>query len=410
MVPKSRPDELESLARNVRLYPWYISVFNAFFWMPVFFLYFGAHLPLERVLQLEGLYYAAVVVLEVPSGYFSDRFGRKSTLLGASVMLVAAYLFFFFGSTFAAFAVAQLALAAGIALNSGTDTSFHYDSLAALGRESEYAEREAAAARNAMLVTSVSALVGGAVATLDFRYAYGLSALAAVVGLFIVAIFIEPGRKMTARAASFGCQLRDCVAHLKNPRLAWLFGFVVLITVLNHVPYEFYQPYLDLVGARLGGNAGTPLVAGVHMAMATVIGAFFAHQSAEIARRIGTAKTLLLAALLQLIIIVAMGFVLHTVIVVLLLLRGVPAGVTRAPINAAITPHIPQKQRATYLSIQSLAGRLGFSALLVGLSVVTGGSETYYWPTLSHLLLICAGLGVLGLGALAGSLWWVDVE
>lgn len=46
----------KKLRPNVRLYPWYA----AFFWIPVFFLYFGAHLPLSKVLQLEGIYCIAV--------------------------------------------------------------------------------------------------------------------------------------------------------------------------------------------------------------------------------------------------------------------------------------------------------------------------------------------------------------
>ena len=57
-----------SLERNVRLYPRYAGLFNALFWIPVFFLYFSQRLALEEVLLLEGLYYAAVVILEVPSG------------------------------------------------------------------------------------------------------------------------------------------------------------------------------------------------------------------------------------------------------------------------------------------------------------------------------------------------------
>ncbi|AWV88674.1 MFS transporter [Bradymonas sediminis] len=410
MVTYSTLGDLEKIERNARLYPWYIAVFNAFFWMPVFFLYFGENLGLARVLQLEGIYYAAVVVLEVPSGYISDRFGRKTTLLGASLMLVVAYLIFFFASSFSAFAAAQVVLAAGIALNSGTDTSFHYDSLTALGREVEYAQREAVAARSAMLATSLSALIGGGVAAIDLRYAYGLSVIAAVAGLITVLSFTEPQSKTAAQAAPFFSQLHDCFRHLRQPRLAWLFGFVVLITILEHIPYEFYQPYLDLLGAQLDFSPKTALIAGVHMAIATLIGALFAHNSARIAGRLGIAKTLLLAALLQLIIISVMGLFLNEVIVALILLREIAGGMTRAPINAAITPYIPQKQRATFLSIQSLAGRVGFSALLVGLSFSTGNIDTHTWSALSHLLLICAGLGARGLGVLAISLWWVDVE
>ncbi len=44
------------LQRNLRLYPWYAAAFNAYFWLPVFFLYFSDHLSLAGVLRLEAIY------------------------------------------------------------------------------------------------------------------------------------------------------------------------------------------------------------------------------------------------------------------------------------------------------------------------------------------------------------------
>ena len=400
----------EGLARNIRLYPWYAAAYNAFFWMPVFFLYFGEHLSLSRVLQLEGIYYAAVVLLEVPSGYFSDKVGRRTTLLGSSLMLVAAYLLFFFGSGFAAFAVAQILLAAGIAFNSGTDTSFHFDSLAALGREEEYEDREALVARNGLAATGLAALVGGGIASMDLSYAYGLSALVGVISLGLVVLFHEPERAEEEEAAGFGRQIVNCLTHLKKPALGWLFGFAVLAVVIAHVPYEFYQPYLDVLGAQFGFEEHTALATGAHMAVATLIGAWFARRSARIDKRLGTGRTLLLAAFIQLIIIAAMASFLHMVVVALILLRGVPSGIYKAPLNAAVTPRIPQKERATYLSIQSLVGRLSFAALLAGLSVVAGNSEIDNWPVLSEILIVCVTAGAVGWLVLAVSLVWVDLE
>ena len=95
-----------SAARNGRLYPLYQAFFNAYFWLPVFFLYFSEQLPLRRVLQLEAIYYLTVVVVEVPSGYFSDTVGRRRTLMVAAAALVVSYALFFFGTGFAVFASA----------------------------------------------------------------------------------------------------------------------------------------------------------------------------------------------------------------------------------------------------------------------------------------------------------------
>jgi MFS family permease len=402
------------LQRNVALYPVYQILLNAYFWMPVFFLYFSEHLSLGRVLQLEAIYYAAVVLLEVPSGYFSDTVGRRATLMISAGALVTSYLLFFLGAgieggTFEVFAVAQICLAAGLSFRSGTDTALHFDTLSALGRPDEYAAREANAHRYLLLGRAAAALVGGLAATWQLRFAYGLSLVAALGLLAIVWMLVEPPVHVETEAGSplrrgFLRQLGACVAQLRNRSLAWLLGFAVLMTVLNHVPWEFYQPYLDLLLAkrdtRLPGQ-GTPLVTGTLTAVMFLLASGAAARSIRIRDRIGLAPTLLLTTVLQVVIITAMGWLLHEVVVVVLLLRSLPAAIMLPPLRAAVTPQLPRSLRATYLSLQSLLGRLAFSGTLLLLAVRSTPGAAPDWPAISSMCLICAGAGAIGLVVLA---------
>lgn len=177
----------------------------------------------------------------MPSGYFSDTVGRRRTLLIAAGALIAAYGLFFFGSSFAAFAAAQLAFAVAQAVNSGTDTSFHYDSLRDLGRGSEFGPREGRVTRVAFLSGAAAALLGGVAASFSLRLTYGLSLAAAVATFAIVWTFAEPGfaepghRRGESGAPSFARQLRSCLGDLRRPHLAWLFAFGVLMN--RHQPH-----------------------------------------------------------------------------------------------------------------------------------------------------------------------------
>ena len=386
--------------RNLRLYPWYAVGFNAFAWMPIFFLYFSERMSLEKVLLLEAIYYAVVVLLEVPSGYFSDVVGRKVTLLISCAALIGAYVLFVIDSSFAVFVAAQVLLAMGISFNSGTDTSFHYDSLASLNREDEYASREAVVARNGLLSSALAALVGGCAGAIGLRYAYVASAIAAIGTFVLVSTFVEPRSHKRATFPGSGVvrQLSLCLGYLRHKSLAWLFGFAVLMTVLNHIPYEFYQPYIKLTSDdfRIAG-ATAPAVAGVHMALAMLIGAFAASHSIRIRDRVGIGPTLLLSVALQTALIAVMAIALNAWIIPLVLLRVAPRGLMTAPLNAAITPRVPQAQRATYLSMQSLVGRLSFSGLLLGLSALAGSETGTNWPSLRRMLLACSLVAVAGL-------------
>ena len=401
------------LERNIRFYPWYAVGFNAFAWMPMFFLYFSEHLPLEDVLCLEAIYYAAVVLLEVPSGYFSDAVGRRLTLIISSASLATAYVLFVLEQSFATFALAQVFLAVGISFNSGTDTSFHYDSLASLGRESEFAAREATVVRFGLLSSGVAALVGGCAALADLYLAYVVSTVAALLTLLLVLnLFVEPKTHQQATGLGHGFfrQVGLCMGYLRNRSLAWLFGFAVLMTVLNHVPYEFYQPYIELSLKKHSLlPRTTPLVAGIHMALAMVLGSYAAGLSIRLQQRCGTTITLLLTAVIQTMVIGMMGLVMHAWIIPLILLRVVPRALMTAPLNAAVAPQVQQAHRATYLSIQSLIGRLSYAGVLLALSLlvaggVTGDPDELAWPSLSRMLQVClalAGLGLLLLGVIA---------
>jgi len=371
------------MQRNIRLYPLYYALHSTMAWLPIFFLYFNQHLSLAQVLQLEAFYYLCVVCLEVPSGYFSDSVGRRPTLLISAISFTAAYALFFvagdwYDNPFLLFAIAQVLMATGFAFSSGTDTSFHYDSLDALGLADEYGPREAIVQRNSFIASSIAIILGGLAGMVALRWAYAMAVIT-------VLYFQEPpdgqNPETPQKRTGFGQQLHLSIRYLKDrANLRWIFGFAVLMTILNHIPYEFYQPYLDLLRVDLSlGSSQTPLAAAVVMALSTLLASGAANYSIKIEEAVGTGYTLLLATALQLLLIIAMGSILHPLIVPLILLRELPFGLMRAPMNAAIAPEIAQSQRATYFSLQSLAGRLAFSGTLVGLSLLAGTVSTPDW-------------------------------
>lgn len=392
-----------ALERSLELYSLYVPFSRLYFVAPVFFLYLSERFPIDRVLQLEAIYYIAVVMLEVPSGYLSDRLSRSAVLRTSALAGVVAMVLFLLGAdSFALFAAAQVAIATSYSFASGTDTAYHYDTLVGLGQQDEYAAREARLVRNGLLATAVAALGGGLAGSLDLRLAYVLSLLAGLVTLALTLGLGEPSRASHAlQGQGPATQLRACFAQLRRPVLAWLLLYVLLQVTLEHVPYEFIQPYVALVlGEEAGSVQRTPLVVGVVAAVVAVLGSLAAAASLRLRRAFGVAGALLGVTALQAALIGLMGVVVHAAVIPLLLLRSVHPAVSNVLVRAEITPRIPQQLRATYLSLHSLGGRLGFSGVLLSLSVLVGEGERADGETLSVLLRGCALLAVVGLGVL----------
>jgi len=393
-----------SLEQNLVLYPAYQACRGLLFWLPVFFLYFSSVLTVGEVLLLEAIYYLGVVCLEVPSGYFSDRVGRRLTLLIGMACWAAAGALFAASGAFLPFAAAQLLMAAGMAFNSGTDQALLYGTLAALGRGDEVSEAEGRAGRWHFTALATSALVGGLLSGLDLRLAYALSALSAIAAFAAAWRFVEPPGGGDAQRPDR--QLRAVARQLREPSLVWVFAFTLAMTVLNHVPYEFFQPYTALLLAPAaealpGDYSLAPPVTGALMAAAMAIGAWASGRAVALGRRLGTARALIAMAVLQGAVIAAMAWAVHPLILVLVAARSLPGAVSGPLTSGVIQPRLPEGLRATYLSVQSLAGRLAFSGALAVTALRIGDDAPASAAVLSQAMWPFAVMAAL----VGGALW-----
>jgi len=111
-------------------------------YIPILALYF---LTLENTTaQQIGLYIGIGWImgffLEIPSGYISDTFGHKKTLIFAKFSMLISTLFFIFGDSLPYFILGSSFTAIGFAFTSGTAGAFLHNTLVGLKREKEYGE------------------------------------------------------------------------------------------------------------------------------------------------------------------------------------------------------------------------------------------------------------------------------
>lgn len=376
------------MARSIALYPAYRALRGLLFWMPVFFLFFQRELTMAQALWLEAIYYTAFVLLEVPSGYLSDAVGRRPTLLLGAALSGAGALLFALGSGSVAWAAGQVLFAAGFSFDSGTDQSLLYDALASEGREAEFRAIEARAAAWNLGAVAVASLLGGVLGTVDLRLPYLATALAALAALAVAWQFEEPSR---ARASSPRAQLAEVLTTLRDPLLRWTTTAAVAGTVLNHVPYEFLQPWL---AALTGSEQAAAIWSGGLSVLIVLLAAWASERSDSWAERIAPTALLVGMLALQVVVIACMGLAVTPWLLPLLLLRGVPGAVNRPLMGDLQHPRMASSVRATVLSVQSLAGRLAFGFTL--LAAGAGASGGMGLPLLAY-----AGAGAMLVAGLA---------
>jgi hypothetical protein len=212
----------------------------------------------------------------------------------------------------------------------------------------------------------------------------------------------EPPRHEEGFAhAHFGHQLRLCFAYARQPFLAWIFAYVVLMTTTAHIPWEFAQPYVAAVfGEAIDAVERTPVATGLLHAIIAWVGAVAAARSIWLRDRLGIGGSLLTVTLLQTGLIVAMALTVHPMVALLLVVRSVQPAVSDVVVSAAILPRVPQGQRATYQSLHSFSGRLGFGLVLFSLSAIGDPGGVADADTIGAMLSAGAVLSAAGLLAL----------
>ncbi len=384
------------MERNIRLYPWFQACRNLLFWQAVWFLYFQKELTAAEAILLAAIYDIGTSALEVPSGYLSDLIGRRITLILAMMANVVGCLLIGLGDSFYVFALAQIMLGAGTAFTSGTDHALLYDSLLEQGEESQVARHEARAWRYTFAGLAVSAFAGGLMSLHSIETAFLASALAAAVALILATMLREPSPTADQTDALPPLQQTAAIfRRLRDRALAWLFALAVGKYVLSHVPFVFGQPFINEALGTIGFAAETPLVSGTVVAAMMLISVAAGWLALPLAHMLGAAGIFLFALAMQVGLIALLALTVHPAAITLLLLRMVPEALTWPMFLAAVQPKLQSGYRATYLSLQSLIGRiiLAGTLLVAGLAVPDFG--TLQHSTLQTILLSYFAAGAI---------------
>lgn len=392
------------MARDLRLFYYFRLLATSYLWMPIFWHYMKARgLGFDEIMLLSALYSVIVILVEVPTGAFADRIGRKQSMMAGALALTASGIIAYFAHGFFVFAIAEILAAVSMSLCSGADSAYLYDLLAANGRSHEYARREGTASAWHQFGSAGAFAAGGLLGEIDLALPYIATA---VVGLmaFGIAVMMKDehhfsggkserhaGRKtkpMATEMRSYMQHMREAMTDLvRSKRLLWAIAYSAVVFVLLRATIYLYQPYLNDRGF---GIAETGFVfAGVYL-----VATFVAHKGHVLRAWLGERSLVwgLLATL-------ALSFVLLNQIsgqwaLGLLAVQAVANGLYSPLVKPLLNREIADSaRRATMLSMESIARRIAMGVF----SPIAG----YYGA--SSAMYLCGGIGFVGILLLA--LW-----
>jgi MFS family permease len=336
---------------------WKYYVFHFFLnfqlWWPIWIIYLTEErgLTLGQVTLIDVPFWMSIILLQIPAAAIADRWGRKPTLFAAATAFAAAVTFFGLATTFWLILCSYLIWGVAFALLSGTESAFIYDSLKAMGRESEYPRIYGRGWAVATVGGLGGTLLGAPIAdatSLPFPIiASGALAFIAAIAAFT---FKEPlVYDHEVAHPSYGKIISESFAIVRRqPAVRYGILYFGLITVGSIAPIFFFQPFLVQHNVDLGqvGLWQSP------MRIAAVIGALVAHRLITSAgeRRTFYGMALLLLASYVLLaswdsVYAQVAFPVMNAMVVL----------SQPTVTNFLNRRVPSEQRATVISLTNLA-------------------------------------------------------
>ena len=315
-------------------------------------------LNLTQILWLQACFGLGIVVLEVPSGYFSDTVGRKPALVIGALGITLGFGVFTIASGFWGLLLGELVLSVGWSFISGTNSAMLYDTLVELGDEESYAKTFGRQRSLANFAEAGASIAGAAIAVLSIRLPVAIQVGIYSLSIPIALSLVEPARQRFNSATGPFAGIRkiavEALALKRDVRLLITLSAVIATATL--VAAWLTQPWLQL--AELPLATFGLIWAGLRITVG--ISALFA---ARIEKKLGFNGSILL-----IIAILISGFALCAWRQVWWLVPAVAAftvvrGLAMIIFSEAINQHTESDRRATVLSLESLLCRLLFAPL-----------------------------------------------
>ncbi len=323
--------------------------------MPILMLYYQDNgLSSYQSFLLKAIYSAVIITLEIPSGYFADKLGRKNTLVIGAVMGVMGMACYALFGGFWAFLVAEIMLGVSQSFVSGSDSAMMYDSLQADGFQSKYTKYEG---RNTAIgngAESFAAILGGLLAEVSFRLPFiaqtGIAFLAVPAALTLV----EPPQLKRTHETLRGTFLivKDCV--FKNKKLRYYISFSSVIGACTLTMAWIYHPYLkDALGISL-------YHIGIIAAVLNLIAAIFSASAHRIMEKVSQYHILLFIALVVPTSYLLISWFNNVWVLVILAFFYLVRGIATPVLKDYVNQQTPSDIRATVLSVRNFVIRLCF--------------------------------------------------
>lgn len=324
--------------------------------MPVIVLFYKSNgLTMKDIFLLQSIYSLTLMTLEIPTGYFADRAGRKTSILLGATLGFTGYLAYSFSFGFWQFVAAEVILGVSQSLVSGADSAMLYDTLAAAKQKDKYTQLEGRVTSIGNFGEAFAGILGGILAVSSLRTPFYVQTFVALIAVPAALLLVEPPIKSIKIKPGLK-QIKSIVydALHGNIKLKWNTFFSAIIGASTLAMAWFAQPFFGQL--RIPVSMYGVLWAGLNLSVG--MAAVYAWQFET---KFGPAKTVIIFTIAlfssYLLLPLMPGYTGLAILLIFYLARGIATPTLRNYINLISTSEV----RATVMSVRNFLIRLIFA-------------------------------------------------
>jgi MFS family permease len=370
--------------KNVRLLKIFNFLIGFSLFAPLAILYFSKVAGSYTLgASIFGIVTLASAIFEVPTGMWSDRVGRRGTIILGSWARVIAFIFYAIGLSYWWLVAGAILEGLSRSFYSGNNDVFLHDTLTDDGLESEYDDYLGKVSSTEQLALGLSALAGGIIATWSFNYLLWLSVISQLGVLYVSYLFIEPKSRRKLDTNLFAHLFEAIKIFMTNKKLRLVSITSIINYSFSEMIYQFRAVFISTVW---------PLWA---IGLANVLSNFGAtwsfYYSGKIIKKFTAVNILLFKAFWNKFASILAYSLSNIFSPIILATSSLLFGVSSVAESKLMQKEFSDHQRSTMASLNSFAGNIAFAIM----SVVLGSLADVMSPSYALIILNLVSLPVI---------------
>ncbi|MCH4895608.1 MFS transporter [Marinilabiliaceae bacterium JC040] len=187
-------------------------------------------LSITDIMLLKSIYSIAIVIMEIPSGYLADIWGRRKTLLIGGILAFIGFAIYSITNHFLTFLMAEITLGLGHSLISGADSALLYDSLKSIKQEDTYLKHEGKLTSLGNFSEAIAGILSGIIAAYSYKLPFIIQSGIAFIGIPSAIMLQEPKKCIHVAKTSYKNIFNVLQKHIQKNKILRLYILLSSIT------------------------------------------------------------------------------------------------------------------------------------------------------------------------------------